>query len=324
MKWESLKLSSTENLWSYIVLKGAYVLSLKLKEKREYAEKKKELLTDIIATTRHFNLNPIKRYLQSIKEALLINGYHVKVCKVRALNRVLIGISESFGKIPFEVGIFFDPVMNVPFIPGSSLKGVFRHSLKALLEKSGKKGNEAEEKARIIFGSEEWSGLVGVTDAYPVELGINGFLFEPDVITPHYPGAETELNVNPNPIHFLTIARGTVFEFYIYFNKEIYQDEHKWLKKMKRKPKRVHEQLGTITVKDLISGKSIDNPIDNALFAGDLAKGIKELKATGIDVVKVIPWVDRAVLYAFAKGIGAKTSLGYSRFEVIKYDVVEG
>jgi len=324
MNFESLsnlRLDDITNLWSYVTLKGAYMRYLRLKLKnaeRQYSEEKVKLLEEITRMSKRSDLSHIKAHLQSIKKALLINGYHVKVCSIKALSRILIGVSESFGKIPFEVGLYFDPVYNVPFIPGSSLKGAFRHALEVLLKREGK---DAEKIAKVVFGSEEFSGLVGVTDAYPIEPGINGYLFEPDVLTPHYPGAETELDAKPNPVVFLTIARGVTFEFYIYFNKMVYKEE---VKRLGPRAKRKHAKLGVVTINELTDkGREMD-PIENALMLGNLAEALNELKSKGINVVDIIPWVDRAVLYAFAKGVGSKTNIGYSRFEVFEYKSVEG
>ncbi len=324
---DNLKFTGNENLWTYVALKGTRSLLLKLEDEKRYVEERRRLLEDVASAK--YNLNHVKEYLETVKDALSANGYGVKVCRIRALSRVLIGVSESFGKIPFEVGFFFDPVMNVPFIPGSSLKGVFRHALKDLLEreylKEGLQPEEAEKEANeiteIIFGLEKWSGLVGVTDAYPVELGVGERLFEPDVITPHYQKAKTELDVRPNPVTFLTIAPGTAFEFYIYFNKELYVREHEMLKSKGERVMRKYPRAGAVNKLD--TREVSTSVIDYAIFYGDLGRAVEELKDRGINLVNAILWVDRAVLYALTKGIGAKTNIGYSRFEVLEYKAVK-
>ena len=319
---ERVSLNRNTNLLSYVILKGTAILMTKLKgDESEYAERKRMLLLEeICECSKNIGLN-IKEILEQVKDSLLLNGYSVKVCKIKALSRGLVGTKGSFGEIPFEIGLSFDSILNVPFIPGSSLKGAFSHALEILLEKNGKSINEAKKLVEIVFGSEEWSGLIGVSDAYPVEPGVNGFLFEPDVVTPHYPGAETEFDVSPNPVPFLTVARGVVFEFYIYFNKEIYQEE---FKQLGRRAKRKQAKLGIVDIEDLIKDGSRACPLDNAIFAGDLAEAVRVLKARGRDAASIIPCVDRAILYAFARGVGAKTNVGYSRFEIIEYRSVEG
>lgn len=321
---ESVSIDENTNLLSYMILKGTLVITNKLKNNREsehkYSEKRREVIEDVCNATKKINLKCCMEVLHEIREALRYNGYNVKVCKIKASSRVLIGANEPFGKIPLEVGFFFDPILNLPFIPGSSLKGAFRHALEDLIERDMDK-EKAEKIAEIVFGSEKWSGLVGVTDAYPIKSGVNNLLFEPDVVTPHYPGTKTELDVDPNPVTFLTIARDVVFEFYIYFNKNIYSEENKQLEKYRKKLRREYAELGI--VKDLASIKSIGDSVkellDNAIYVGDLEKELKRLKDMGLNPINILPYVDRAVLYAFAKGIGAKTSLGYSRFDVIDY-----
>jgi len=322
---EQIKLSQDTNLWSYICLKGTSILSFKWQGKeRDYTEKKRKLLEEICITFRNTDLRHIKEALKQVREALVANGYRVKVCKIKAISKVMIGTGGSFGKVPFEVGLSFDPILNVPFISGSSLKGAFRHALLELIKKGPVKKNthkeaiNAESIANIIFGSEKWSGLVGVTDAYPVKPGINGLIFEPDVITPHYPGAMTELDVNPNPISFLTIARDLVFEFFIYFNKRVYKLEHKYLRKMNRQPRRKCTELKL--VKELYESKGGEEVLEYAVYKGDLEKALKADQER--NPVNLIPWIDRTILYAFARGIGAKTSIGYSRFAVVEYRIV--
>ncbi len=296
------------NIFSHMVIKGMNVLYLKFASQGKYEEERRNLLERL---AREFkpNLDYIERIIHTWASALKSNGYLVKVCVIKARSRCLIGVSEAFGKIPFEVGLAFDPVLNTPLIPGSTLKGAFRHALLNLVERRyGRK--KAEEIVNEVFGSREGVGLVGVTDAYPVSLGIGGRVLEPDVITPHYPGAKTELDVKPNPILFLTIAPGVRFKFLIYFNKNIF----KW-EADRRGGKR---GIGIVRDNELRL-KNVDVLSYGVHYGSDLGEAIKRLGKISIEVV---PWIDRAVLYAFAKGVGAKTSLSYSRFEVIRYESV--
>ncbi len=330
---KDLKLCEKTNLLTYVCLKGTLIMSLKWQGKEgDYARRKKELLEEVCKLFRNINLQHVKEVLNQVKEALIVNGYQVKVCRIKAVSRVVVGISEPFGQIPFEIGLFFDPILNVPFIPGSSIKGALRHALIELIEKELRRGisekkqeKEIEKKikevADIIFGCEEWSGLVGVTDAYPVKAGVNGLIFEPDVLTPHYPSARTELDVTPIPIPFLTIARDVEFEFFIYFNKSIYELEHDYIdRKLNRKTKRNHtraEVVNTLRKYGIDKEDFLKNIIKYVIYGGDLERALENIQER--ELAKLVPWVDRAVLYAFAKGIGAKTSIGYSRFIVVKY-----
>ncbi len=310
------------NLLSYVTLRGTYIMCKKAKG-YNINDDKRRLLEEVCRNFKIEASDYVKRNLKEVEEALLANGYYVKVCKVKAISRVIVGTSESFAQVPFEVGLFFDPVLNVPFIPGSTLKGAFRQALEELIRREITDNSQAKEIADIIFGKEGLSGLVGVTDAYPVKSGEGGRLFEPDVLTPHYPCAKTELDVKPNPVLFLTIAPGVEFQFYVYFNKETYGLKYVFSQKMRElHKKRRLRRLGTVRYQDLAKSEVIKaaEALDRALYHDELVLDLSEaLQRCNKPSANIIPYVDRAILHAFARGIGAKTSVGYSRFTIVEY-----
>ena len=251
------------------------------------------------------DLRPVESSLNEMESALLSNGYRVKRCDVKSEWRAVVGSSEPELQIPFEVGLFWDPVFNVPFIPGTSIKGAVRSAFEELLSRDLASRGETEEvirevvrrEAERVFGAPgESAGLVGFTDAYPVSY--EGLLLEPDVVTPHYPGKRDELEAQPVPNVFVTIARGVTFRFFVFYvpgrgipgRREV------------REGLRFAERLGQD------SGRC-------DMFLGNLAEHWKETLE-----LSVVPLLDRAILYAFAKGVGAKTSVGYSRFTVVRYE----
>lgn len=318
-KVKEIRLSEDTNLLSYIVLRGTLLQVERLRgREEEYAKGKRALLEEICERTWNIDLSYVSKVMERVRDALLRHGYAVKLCRFKALHRALVGAQGDFGRVPFEVGLSFDPVLNVPFIPGSSLKGAFRHSLEALLREGGRSGPEVEGVVAAVFGSPEGAGLVGVTDAYPVGPGVGGLLLEPDVVTPHYPGSRSEEEASPNPVPFLTIARGVVFESYIYFNKAIYREESR---RRGGRSRRIVAELGTVRE---LKAREEKNPLQYALFDGDLAAAVEKLEGTGMRAIDAVPWVDMAVLYAFTRGVGAKTSLGYSRFAVVEYRTLGG
>jgi len=73
------------------------------------------------------------------------------------------------------------------------------------------------ETFRKIFGSKERRGQVIFFDAYPVDFDPSKH-FEADIMNPHY-GKYYQADeapadwLNPNPIHFLALKEGIVFEF---------------------------------------------------------------------------------------------------------------
>jgi len=291
------------NLFSYTILEGTRILCLRIKNDEKHYVKEKINLIENLAKDFNPDLRDIKDLIARWADALVSNGYSVKVCDIETVSRTVISTGDVFGRVPFEVGLSFAPILNVPFIPSSTLKGAFRHSLEMLLESN----RQPENIAKVIFGSQNAVGVVGVTDAYPISLNSSGRLFEPDVVTPHYPGVRDEFEVSPNPIIFPTIATGVKFRFFIFFNREVYSGINRRITPVK------DGDLGSTPVEDVLSYA--------IHYGSDLAKVLLSRK---VEIASsMIPWVDRAVLYAFARGVGAKTSLGYSRFNVIRYAMWE-
>ncbi|MEM1546946.1 MAG: type III-B CRISPR module RAMP protein Cmr6 [Candidatus Methanomethylicia archaeon] len=285
--FESLK---KPNFWSCVSLKKYFNIMKKKAEGEDISRDKREILENII---KRMDLpSGIEERLNEIRAALISCNYEVKDIKIKALSRVLVGTAETFGEIPFEIGLCFDPIMNIPYIPGSTIKGAVSSATYNLLYKSKvkelaeQKDEEtvrreakeyAENECRRIFGGGKNEnggiGLIGFTDAYPVRKG--KFLLYPDVMTPHYTDeTRNELEVMPNPIIYFTIAPETEFRFFMFYRK--------------------HRGKRGLSSRDLA-----DYPTEREL---------------GI--------VDRGLFYAFIRGVGAKTALGYSRFEILNYEKV--
>jgi CRISPR-associated protein Cmr6 len=268
------------NFWSYTSLKGYEVMLKNVEDKIKILE--------YIIKKMNLPIGEIVQRVNEVKDALLNCNYSVKQVKVRALSRALIGVSETFGEIPFEVGLYFDPIMNVPYIPGSTIKGAVRAATFDLLYRemylktNQVKDSEmfAEENCRRIFGGlmgkYQSAGLIGFTDAYPIDVGEHGLLLYPDVINPHYTDRTmTELDVTPTPIIYFTIAPGTKFHFFMFYRRRRGERE--------------------LCDEDLLESPTVDR----------------------------LGTVDRGLLYAFFRGVGAKTALGYSRFEILEYEEVK-
>ncbi len=115
--------------------------------------------------------------------------------------------------LPLDISLAWDPILDLPYIPASSIKGVVRSYFKNKEIKIDNLGvdnllGEGEEKGHV--------GYVIFLDAYPVDC--ESTLLEPDVITPHYKEAMDETSVRPTPIVFPTIAPGTKICFPIAIN----------------------------------------------------------------------------------------------------------
>ena len=160
-----------------------------------------------------------KKMLDGIEEAYRHIGYDVITFEAKLEERGLFGMYQSFGIILFEVGLEFDPYLNVPVIPGSSVKGAVRSAWRALFDEEEK---EAED---YVFGTTKRVGACIFHDGYPIEAGRNGYLLYPDVLTPHYMKEGRDIlkenEAKPSPVVYLTVAPETVFKFLIAMPKDV-------------------------------------------------------------------------------------------------------
>jgi len=300
----NIKASENSNLYSIANLQGRDLMLNKKEKNFKFEERKQELLEFLILNQKEiFNniKNQINKYLDEIKNALkqyLSSDGIIREVEVKLTYRGSFGVSSIFGQMPFEVGLHFHPYFNVPYIPASSIKGAIRNAYynyyyyyilrESKAEKDEEKiKKEAEELCNEVFGDLKSAGLVGFTDAFPIEAGENGFILYPDIINPHYKDKESELDVRPVPIIFLTVAPGTKFKFYIYIKKE-----------RKDEKSRFYRRITEGTIKNCYKTISQKPEPD----------------------INKLGFIDVAVIYGLALGVGAKTSLGYSSFEVVKYE----
>jgi CRISPR-associated protein Cmr6 len=168
--------------------------------------------------------------------------------RLKTAYRVVIGAGyPSF----IENGFLFHHVYGIPYIPGETLKGlaraVFILSVAEAIKEETKLSNIEKELSeevegisyqipekiniildnytiekpvetfRKIFGSKKRRGQVIFFDAYPVEFKPSEH-FEADIMNSHYgdyyqSGKVPADWLNPNPIHFLVLKEGIVFEF---------------------------------------------------------------------------------------------------------------
>ncbi len=168
--------------------------------------------------------------------------------RLKTAYRLVIGAGyPSF----IENGFMFHHVYGIPYVPGETLKGlaraVFILSMAEAIKGETKLSKIEEELSeevegisyqipkkiniildnytienpvetfRKIFGSKERRGQVIFFDAYPVEFKPSEH-FEADIMNSHYgdyyqSGKAPADWLNPNPIHFLALKEGIVFEF---------------------------------------------------------------------------------------------------------------
>lgn len=116
------------------------------------------------------------------------------------------------GPHPTDIGFTFDRSIGVPYLPGSSVKGVARAAARLL---EGPRQEDMFGPEKIGADTKAWAGDVVFLDAYPTAWP----RLEVDVINCHHPAyyggkagypAETE---DPIPVYFLTVANETTFAF---------------------------------------------------------------------------------------------------------------
>jgi CRISPR-associated protein Cmr6 len=133
------------------------------------------------------------------RRASLVQSRAGAVQALETATRLVIGTGNPN---PLENGLQWRRDYGVPYIPGSSIKGVARDW--AVLEEGGETAIVSE-----IFGHrDEGSGSVAFLDALPlrpVEL-------HAEVMTPHH-GRGPEDWHEPNPIPFIAVAPGQTFLF---------------------------------------------------------------------------------------------------------------
>ena len=153
--------------------------------------------------------------------------YEKVVFKAKLESPLITGIGESH---PHEVSMVFDHNMGVPYIPASGIKGIVRFAHTLGLLTSSQLEIQVDEKGREYFDDEAlWTNVPGIfgtqrnrgravfLDAYPEQIPD----LHVDIMNPHYGQYYSdEANrtppgdyLDPNPIKFLTVARGTVFVF---------------------------------------------------------------------------------------------------------------
>ena len=225
--------------------------------------------------------------------------------KLKTSSRLVVGLGSGH---VLETSLTLHHIFGIPYIPASALKGVVRMvSFWEIAEKLSKKTDEEIEKLqkqlydneissydnedilkhKLLFGTQNFKGLLVFLDAYP-EIQDNQDIFELDVMTPHYQGYYIENKPpgdweNPNPIVFLTVKSGINFCFNVLFDKfrakEISKD-----KNFSQEVKKIIEEW---------------LPDNSSNLSSNLSKLVKS-------------WLEAALK---EYGVGAKTRLGYGIFE---------
>ncbi|MEM2389776.1 MAG: type III-B CRISPR module RAMP protein Cmr6 [Ignisphaera sp.] len=160
-------------------------------------------------------LEETKKYIDNLEEAARQVFSNVFRYEVKLMSRLTVHCSSHH--LPLDISLAWDPVLNVPYIPSSSIRGVVR----AFFEENNVVVNS--RNLAKLFGDTEYSSDVAFFDAYPVRCeGEN--LVEADVITPHYnevAGRIDEARSSPTPLVFPVLAPGTVLHVVVVLKKPL-------------------------------------------------------------------------------------------------------
>jgi CRISPR-associated protein Cmr6 len=176
---------------------------------------KKGFVNEITDKSRKLNRNLLDEYIERMYRLTYELDGRFKIYELTECFITGIGLDH-----PIEVGFLWDYTLGVPYIAGSSIKGLVKDWAK----------NWCQENAGDIiriFGSEDKKenqvGSVIFFDALPYR-NIN---LKTDIITPHYSPYYSQEKcpgdwANPTPIPFLTVDENQKFIFFIVPRKQKY------------------------------------------------------------------------------------------------------
>jgi CRISPR-associated protein Cmr6 len=213
---------SSTNVLSWLRIESVKYLKDKARIEKEdrrrredLEERKRKILEELSMAYSPENLNEVfkkaSNLLDTQKLALQSCGYIVFDFPGRTNSRLIVSVAnDTFGKQIFEVGLAWDPLLNLPYIPASSLKGAFRSYI------------EIERKDLVpLLGTKEESSSIVFLNAYPISSKYN--LLVPEVTTPIYKEQEgkiKETEAEPTPIIYPVINRDVIFRIVVGVKRE--------------------------------------------------------------------------------------------------------
>ncbi len=180
------------------------------------SELKTDAISNILKTNEKYSdgkFELINEHLNDIKDSIK-DKCHIEY-ELETKGKLVLGWSPIYFITEFPIA--WDLLLDIPYIPGSIIKGMLRYYYSSFIGE--------DEVFEMIFGggasSKRSMGLATFLDAYPIgfaEANAKRELLSLDIITPHYPeGIKDEYEVEPNPIKFVTINRGVRFRGFIIF-----------------------------------------------------------------------------------------------------------
>jgi len=289
---------SVWSLYERFLLEGDNLRNYVKEKKPEVKEKLISELVKLDEETALSRLRTANSLLNEILKALNLMRASTLVVDARITYRGLFGASQGLGSSVFEVGLTWDPVLDLPVIPGSSFKGAVRGFCIECLRREGRGTAEAENLCSALLGRAGERGcasLVIFLDALPISTRGSGKfrgIIEKDVLNPHYNALmrndlRMELDVTPIPVIHLSVGEGVQFRFIAYIP---YRASS--ILNSEREREELKELCSALNLK--VSG----NPLTDAMLATAYLVG-----------------------GALRLGIGARTLKGYGRFEIVSSEV---
>jgi CRISPR-associated protein Cmr6 len=251
-------------------------------------EIKRELLKNLVSCSFSEKMDIANKSLEEGVNALRSLGYCAIDIKARTTKKLYVGISEiSPFYLFFETGLTWNLALDLPYIPGSIIKGTLRSYMIDLCRENeecisyvyqifGIPENERHRSENVeiyVTGLDSSSSLLVALDSYPIS---GDKLLAGDIITPHYfkegKVVKNEYQANPTPIPRVAINEGITFRFAIGIHRDVIPLFQEW----------------TNSIGYNGGGLSFFVPI----------------------------------LYAFKQGIGAKTTRGYGEFDFEDFSLV--
>jgi CRISPR-associated protein Cmr6 len=146
------------------------------------------------------SLDRASNYMRELEEAAAAAGMNVLGVDLITRSKMIVGWSPLY--FVTEVPLSWDMVLDVPYVPASTVKGILRSAFTVARDGC----------ADALFGTRGGRGLAIFFDAYPV--GAEGGLLDYDVITPHYRDIahiKDEYDVQPQPVLHLVVGKGVRF-----------------------------------------------------------------------------------------------------------------
>lgn len=191
-----------ENIFSWFLMESIEINKQKSRdiEVNELERRLLELLVNKVNKELKDRIIFVQRLIDNTKEALMKNCNFVIDIEAKTLSRLLVNTANGLGHTVFEVGVAFHPILNLPYIPSSSIKGSLRNYI-----------HFTDKDKEKIFGDQEKAGYLIILDAYPSSFNNN--LLEADVTTSIYGENIEEHKAKPNPIIYPCIGKGVKFRF---------------------------------------------------------------------------------------------------------------